>query len=131
FREIAAELGVPLETLTRLYAMWGLPRPDPDDVIREDDVPTFTEWKAFFPPEAMNEELLTQGARLFGEATSRLADWGMTLYRTYVEAPLRAAGMHPQATLEASSVFAEVGTPMMQRQLIWLLGRKLEHDTFQ
>ena len=32
FREIAEELGLPLETLTRLYAMWGLPRPAPEDV---------------------------------------------------------------------------------------------------
>src|SRR4029079_14835694 len=120
FREIAAELGVPLETLTRLYAMWGLPRPDPDDVIREDDVPTFTEWKAFFPPEALNEQLLTQGARLFGEATSRLADWGMALYHAYMEAPMLASGMSPQEVMDGSSAFAEVGNPMMERQLSWL-----------
>ena len=62
FREIAEELGLPLETLTRLYAMWGLPRPAPEDVVREDDAPTFSEWKAFFPPQALNEQLLTQGA---------------------------------------------------------------------
>jgi len=81
FREIAEELGLPLETLTRLYAMWGLPRPAPEDVVREDDAPTFSEWKAFFPPQALNEQLLTQGARLFGEATSRLADWGASTKR--------------------------------------------------
>jgi hypothetical protein len=34
FREIADDLGLPLETLTRLYTMWGLPRPDPGDVVR-------------------------------------------------------------------------------------------------
>jgi hypothetical protein len=28
-RDIAEDLGLPLETLTRLYAMWGLPRPAP------------------------------------------------------------------------------------------------------
>ena len=87
---------MPLETLTRLYAMWGLPRPAPEDVVREDDAPTFSEWKAFFPPQALNEQLLTQGARLFGEATSRLADWGMAVYRDYFEAPMLAAGMSPQ-----------------------------------
>ena len=102
FREIAEELGLPLETLTRLYAMWGLPRPAPDDVVREDDVPTFSEWKAFFPPEALNEQLLTQGARLFGEATSRLADWGMALYRAYFEAPMLAAGLSAQEAMDAS-----------------------------
>lgn len=131
FREIAEELGLPLETLTRLYAMWGLPRPAPDDVVRKDDVPTFSEWKAFFPPEALNEQLLTQGARLFGEATSRLADWGMALYRAYFEAPMLAAGMSAQEAMDASSAFARVGTPMMERQLSWLLRRKLEHNTFQ
>jgi adenylate cyclase regulatory protein len=131
FREIAEELGLPLETLTRLYAMWGLPRPAPEDVVREDDGPTFSEWKAFFPPQALNEQLLTQGARLFGEATSRLADWGMAVYRDYFEAPMLAAGMSPQETMDASSAFARVGTPVMERQLSWLLGRKLEHNTFQ
>jgi adenylate cyclase len=131
FREIAEELGLPLETLTRLYAMWGLPRPAPDDVVREDDVPTFSEWKAFFPPEALNEQLLTQGARLFGEVTSRLADWGMALYRAYFEAPMLAAGLSAQEAMDASSAFARVGTPIMERQLSWLLRRKLEHNTFQ
>jgi adenylate cyclase len=131
FQEIAEELGIPLETLTRLYAMWGLPRPAPEDVVREDDAPTFSEWKAFFPPQALNEQLLTQGARLFGEATSRLADWGMALYRDYFQAPMLAAGMSAQETMDASSAFARAGTPVMERQLSWLLGRKLEHNTFQ
>ena len=131
FREIAEELGLPLDTLTRLYAMWGLPRPAPEDVVREDDAPTFSEWKALFPPQALNEQLLTQGARLFGEATSRLADWGTAVYRDYVEAPMLAAGMSAQETIDASSSFGRLGTPVMERQLSWLLGRKLEHNTFQ
>jgi adenylate cyclase len=131
FREIAEELGLPLDTLTRLYAMWGLPRPAPEDVVREDDAPTFSEWKVLFPPQALNEQLLTQGARLFGEATSRLADWGTAVYRDYVEAPMLAAGMSAQETIDASSSFGRLGTPVMERQLSWLLGRKLEHNTFQ
>jgi adenylate cyclase len=131
FRDIAEDLGLPLESLTRLYAMWGLPRPAPDDVVREDDAPTFSEWKAFFPPEALNEQLLTQGARLFGEATNRLADWGMALFNAYFAAPMLAAGMSQQETLDASSAFAKVGIPIMERQLSWLLRRKLEHNTFQ
>lgn len=131
FREIADDLGLPLETLTRLYAMWGLPRPAPGDVVRADDAPTFSEWKAFFPPEALNEQLLTQGARLFGEATSRLADWGMALYHAYVAAPMLAAGMSAQEVMDASSTYSQVGIPMMERQLSWLLRRKIEHNTFQ
>jgi adenylate cyclase len=131
FREIADDLGLPLETLTRLYAMWGLPRPAPDDVVRADDAPTFSEWKAFFPPEALNEQLLTQGARLFGEATSRLADWGMALHQAYIAAPMLAAGMSAQEVMDASSAFSQAGIPMMERQLSWLLRRKIERNTFQ
>ena len=131
FREVADDLGIPLETLTLLYAMWGLPRPSGDDVVREDDAPTFAEWKSFLPPEALNEELLTQGARLFGEATTRLADWGFAVYRAYIEAPMLAAGMSAQATVDATSAFSATGIPMMERQLAWLLRRKLEHNAFQ
>jgi len=44
---------------------------------------------------------------------------------------MRAAGMSPQETVDASSTFANAGTPIMQRQLSWLLGRKLEHNAIQ
>jgi hypothetical protein len=111
FREIAEDLGLPLETLTRLYAMWGLPRPAPDDVVREDDAPTFSEWKAVFPPEVLNEQLLTQGARLFGEATDRLADWGMALYYAYIEAPMLAAEMSAQETMGCRKRVRQAGDP--------------------
>jgi adenylate cyclase len=131
FREIAEELGVSLEVLTRLYPMWGLPRPGPDDVIREDDAPTFSEWKAFLPPEALNERLLLQGARLFGETARRLAEWGFELYKEYMQAPLLASGMSRQEAINASSAFAAMGIPMMERQFIWLLRRHIEHNTFQ
>jgi class 3 adenylate cyclase len=131
FRGIADDLGLSLETLTSIYAMWGLPRPGPDDVIREDDAPTFSEWKDFFPAEALNERLLTHGARLFGETTSRLADWGFAVFHDYVEAPMLAAGMSAQQAMESASAFSAVGTPMMERQLSWLLRRKLEHNAFQ
>jgi hypothetical protein len=86
-REVADDIGLPTDALTRLYMMWGLPRPHPDDLAREDDAPTFAEWKAILPPEALNEQLLTQGGRLFGEATTRLADWAMAVFRTYIEGP--------------------------------------------
>ena len=131
FREIAEELGVPIEVLTRLYPMWGLPRPGPDDVVREDDAPTFSEWKRFFPAEALNERLLLQGARLFGESARRLAEWGFELYKEYMQAPLLASGMSRQEAIDASSAFSAVGIPMMERQFVWLLRRHLEHNTIQ
>jgi hypothetical protein len=37
-----------------------------------------------------------------------------------------AAGMSAQETIDASSAFARLGTPVMERQLSWLLGRNLE-----
>jgi hypothetical protein len=86
--------------------------------------------KAVFPPEVLNEQLLTQGARLFGEATDRLADWGMALYYAYIEAPMLAAEMSAQETMDAASAFAKLGIPVMERQLAWLLRRKLEHNAF-
>jgi adenylate cyclase len=78
FREIADDLGLPLETLTRLYAMWG-----------------------------------------------------MALHQAYIAAPMLAAGMSAQEVMDASSAFSQAGIPMMERQLSWLLRRKIEHNTFQ
>jgi adenylate cyclase len=131
FRDVAAELGIPLDMVTRLYAMWGLPRPDPDDVVREDDMTVFTGWATLLPQGTLNERVLVQGARLFGDSTRRLADWGMDFFRTHIEGPALASGMSRQQVMDAASAFAAVGVPIMERELEWLLRRQLEHHTIQ
>jgi adenylate cyclase len=55
----------------------------------------------------------------------------MALYNAYVAAPMLAAGMSAQEMMDASSAFSQAGIPMMERQLSWLLRRKIEHNTFQ
>jgi adenylate cyclase len=131
FREVAAGLGVPLDMVTRAYPMWGLPRPDPDDVVREDDEAVFSQWLAVLPPEMLNEQVLVHGARMLGEHMHRVADWAMDLLRTYLEAPARASGMASQQVMEAASAFAPVGTRLLEHQMSWLLRRQLEHNTTQ
>jgi adenylate cyclase len=130
-RDIAAELGLSLETLTRLYAMWGLPRPGPDDAIREDDAAVFAEWAAMLPPRSLTQDVLVHGARLLGEAARRVADFAFDVSRTYVEAPMLASGGTLQQVMDTTGAFSHQATASLQRQLAWLVNRQLEHNTTQ
>ncbi len=130
-RDAAAELGLPLETVTRLYAMWGLARPEPDEPIREDDAAVFAEWAAILPPRSLTQDVFVHGARLFGEAARRVADFAFDVSRAYVEAPMLASGMRLQQVMDATGAFSQAATASLQRQLAWLVQRQLEHHTTQ
>jgi hypothetical protein len=130
-RDVAAELGLSLETVTHLYAMWGLPRPGPDDAIREDDAAVFAEWAAMLPPRSLTQDVLVHGARLLGEAARRVGDFAFDVSRTYVEAPMLASGGTLQQVMDTTGAFSHQATASLQRQLAWLVNRQLEHNTTQ
>ncbi len=130
-RDVAGELGLPLETVTRLYAMWGLPRPESDESIREDDAAVFAAWAAILPPKSLTQDVFVHGARLFGEAARRIADFAFDFSRTYVEAPMLASGVVLQQVIDATGAFSQAATGPLQRQLAWLVQRQIEHNTTQ
>jgi hypothetical protein len=60
---IANELGAATETVLRLYAMWGRPRPSTDGPVREDDAVIFADIRESLPARVLSDEALTHGAR--------------------------------------------------------------------
>jgi RNA polymerase sigma factor (sigma-70 family) len=130
-RAIASDLGLSLDTVSRLYAMWGLPRPEPDEAIREDEAAVFTEWAASLPPQSLTRDVFVHGARVLGETARRIADFAFDSFRTRVEAPMLASDTVLQQVMDTTGAFSQTATASLQRQFAWLVQRQLEHHTTQ
>ncbi len=129
-RDVAAELGVSLETLTRRYTMWGLARPEPDVAIREDDAALFSEL-ADLPPNSYPQDMLSHSARAVGEMAHRVADLAFDFFRAHVEAPMLAAGMRPQEVMDSTGALVQLATTALRLEVAWLVSRQVEQHTTQ
>jgi adenylate cyclase len=130
-REVAVELGLKSEDLIRMYAMWGLPRPNEDDPIREDDAAVFADIGAVVPPDALNAPTLTRGARILGESLRRVAEAALWFFKAFFEEPALKAGMTRQQIMAMVGELNSYMTPSLQRWVVWLLDRHVEHNQIQ
>ncbi len=131
YRDEAERLGLEAETLVGLYPAWGLPRPEPDDRIREDEATTFEEFARFIAIGPIEERTLRRAANVTGDSARRLANWGLDVFRAFVEDPIRSAGGTPRQILDAGAAFGALMEGSLERQFLWLLRRAIEHQTFQ
>jgi adenylate cyclase len=130
-REVAVELGLKSEDLIRMYAMWGLPRPNEDDPIRDDDAAIFADIGAVVPSDALNAPTLTRGARILGESLRRVAEAGLWFFKSFFEEPALKAGMSRQQIMAMIGELNAYMTPSLQRWVLWLLNRHIEHNQIQ
>jgi adenylate cyclase len=130
-REVAVELGLKSEDLIRMYAMWGLPRPNEDDPIREDDAVVFADIGAVVPPDALNAPTLTRGARILGESLRRVSEAALWFFKAFFEEPALKAGMTRQQIMAMIGELNSYMTPSLQRWVLWLLDRHVEHNQIQ
>jgi adenylate cyclase len=128
--EAAADLDLPLEAVSRLYAMWGLAPPEREDAIREDDAAVLAEL-ASHPSSSYPHDALVYGARAVGEMAHRVADLAFDLFRSQVEAPMLAAGMSHQRIMDASGALIRPATTALQLEVAWLVRRQIENHTTQ
>jgi adenylate cyclase len=131
FEDAAEELGVPTDVVVRLYAMWGLPRPNPQATVREDDAAIFADVRASLPEPVLQDDALTRGARILGDATHRVADATATFFRSFFEEPAIASGAPRAQIIDMVSELSARMTPALERWLLWLLHRHFEHNQIQ
>jgi adenylate cyclase len=131
FRDVAAELGLPPESLVRLYSMWGLPLQRPEDSVREDDAALFADFEVSIPPDALNEPTLIRGARALGESLRKVADTARSFFDAFFEEPALRAGMSRQQVMDTLADVNAYMTPGLERWILWLLHRHSEHNQMQ
>lgn len=128
FRSVASELGFDADAVVRLYSMWGLPRPDPDDCVREDDAAIFADFGVSVPADALNEITMMRSARTLGESLRKVADTARSFFNTYFEEPALRNGMSRQQIIDMLAQVNSFMGPSLDRWVLWLLHRHSEHN---
>jgi adenylate cyclase len=106
FAELSDEIDIPFGTLERIYVAFGLPRPTPDELVREEDVPLMR----FIPVlvgAGLNEGDVLRLARVWGDSARRVAQFQSHYLHHSIEEPFRQRGLRDNAAFEAA--LREVG----------------------
>ena len=124
FAELADEIDVPVGTLQALYVAFGLPRPNADELVREEDAPILRALPVMFGTEVGEGDVL-RAARVWGDSMRRVAQFQAHYFHTTIEEPFRRRGLRDNEAYEAA---IRVGLRMGQvgEQVITWLARR--HD---
>jgi adenylate cyclase len=123
FTEVASELGVPVEALQRIYVAFGLPRPDGREQVRAEDLAAVRGLAVLLGAGVEVADVLRM-ARVWGDATRRVAQYLPHYFHGVVEARFRERGLRDNEAYEAA--ISEVGLRLGQSGedlLTWLFRR--------
>ncbi|HUP00965.1 MAG TPA: adenylate/guanylate cyclase domain-containing protein [Gemmatimonadota bacterium] len=124
--ELCDEMGVPFQLLDRIYAGFGLPRPQPDQPVREEDLDIIAGLPILFTAGLGEGEVL-RAARVWGEGVRRVAQHQVHSFHELIEEPFRRQGLSDDQALGAA--LSQVGVrliPYVGRLVGWLYRRHFE-----
>jgi adenylate cyclase len=124
--EVCEELGIAFELLGRIYAGFGLPRPRPDEPVREDDLQIISGLPLLFA-SGLGEGEVLRAARVWAEGPRRVAQHQVHSFHELIEEPFRRQGLSDDQALDAA--LSQVGVkliPYSQRLVVWLYQRHFE-----
>ena len=126
FRDIAGEIGIPFEGLERIYVAFGLPRPDPDERVRQEDLEAIQLLPALFAA-GLDETDVLRMARVWGDSARRVAQYLPHYFHTTVEPRFRDQGMRDNEAFEAAIRQVGLRTGRSGENLLgWLFRRHSE-----
>ncbi len=126
YRELCAELEFPFELLDRVYVGFGLPRPQPDEHVRDEDVAIISGLPVMLSAGLGEGEVL-RAARLWGESARRVAEHQVHSFHELMEEPFRRQGLSDDQVLDAA--LSQVGVrvvPYVHQLAAWLHRRHFE-----
>jgi len=126
FSELGERMGIPVETLQMLYVAFGLPRPEPDERVREEDLPVLETLPVLFAAGVGEGEVL-RAVRVWGDSARRVAQFQSHYFHATVEEPFRRRGLPDNEAFETA--IREVGMRMGhsgEQMLGWLFRRHAE-----
>lgn len=126
FASLSEEMGLPLETLQAFYVGFGLPRPEPEERVREEDLPIVRALPVLFGAGVGEGEVL-RAVRVWGESARKVAQFQSHYFHHTIEEPFRRRGLRDNEAFEAA--IREVGLRMGhsgEQMLGWLFRRHSE-----
>ena len=106
FAELSDAIDIPFAMLERIYVAFGLPRPTPDEYVREEDLPLMR----FIPVlvgAGLSEGDVLRLARVWGDSARRVAQFQSHYLHHSIEEQFRQRGLRDNAAFEAA--LREVG----------------------
>lgn len=126
FADLADDLDVRLHTLQMVYVAFGLPRPQPDERVREEDLPVIAGLPVLFGSGVAEGDVL-RAVRVWGDSARRVAQFLSHYFHNTIEEPFRGRGQGDNQAFEAA--LREVGVRMGhsgEQMLGWLFRRHAE-----
>jgi class 3 adenylate cyclase/YHS domain-containing protein len=99
--EAAVELGLPFETLERVYVAFGLPPPGREERVREEDV-SVLKALGIMASAGVEEADLLRLARVWGDSTRRIAQYVPHYFHEAIEEGFRRRGLGDNQAYEAA-----------------------------
>ena len=109
FAELSDQMGVTFETLQRLYVACGLPRPNAEENVREEDLPILKAIPVLFGAGVAEGDVL-RAVRVWGESARRVAQFQTHYFHNTVEEQFRRRGLRDNEAYEAA--VREIGVRM-------------------
>jgi adenylate cyclase len=106
FAELSVEIEIPYPTLERIYVAFGLPRPSPEEYVREEDLRLIRFIPVLFGAGVSEGEVLRL-ARVWGDNARRIAQFQSHYLHNSIEEPFRRRGLRDNEAFEAT--LKEVG----------------------
>jgi adenylate cyclase len=123
---LSDEVGIPLHLLERLYVAFGLPRPAPDEHVREEDLHLLKVVPVLFGAGISEGEILRM-ARVWGDSARRVAQFQNHYLHTSIEEPFRRRGLLDNEAFEAALREVSVRAGRSGEELLgWLFRRHSE-----
>ena len=126
FAEVSDRIGVPFETLERIYVAFGLLRPGRDERVREEDLAILRILPVLFGA-GVDERDVLRLARVWGDSARRVAQYVPHHFHTAVEERFRRRGLGDNEAFETALREVAVRTGRSGEDLLgWLFRRHSE-----
>jgi adenylate cyclase len=106
FAALSKEIDVPFPTLERIFVAFGLPRPLPDELVRQEDYQLISSIPVLFGGGVSEGEILRM-ARVWGDSARKVGQFQSHYLHHSIEEPFRRRGLRDNEAFEAA--LREVG----------------------
>jgi adenylate cyclase len=126
FDQLSEEIEIPFPLLERIYVAFGLPRPAPDEYVREEDLRLLKIFPVLFGAGVSEGEVLRL-ARVWGDSARRVAQFQSHYLHHSIEEPFRRRGLRDNEAFEAALREVSVRSGRSGEDLLgWLFRRHSE-----
>ena len=126
FRQLSEESGIPLDRLTGVREALGFAEPEPDDLVREEELVVVRavelQLSSGLRPAATEAWL-----RVCADGLRRIAETETDRWRTDIELPLLQGGMTEVEMLEAQAKLGSDLSPVLERAVLGIYRMEQEH----